>query len=129
MKRRWCLVLSLGLLCLVVAAVGFWNTWWGRAIRGVSRLEVRNMSSSLLDDVVITGSDTRDRQHATTAQQLEPGETVRLDVRTSDLILVSVTWKAGGTPERFSDHGLACPGETYVISVLDGGVVKTEYKR
>ena len=130
MKNRWLLICSCGVLvCVSIAVVVFWNTGWGRAIRGVSRVEVKNMSPSIFDDVIVTAHDAGGRPHSSTARRLEPGEVVRLDVRTSDLTLMGVTWNVGGIPMSLSEGGLACPGETFVVGVFDDGWAKTEHKR
>jgi len=129
MNRRRLIILSCGVLVCIGIGVGIWDTSWARAIRGISRLEVRNMSPSIFDDVTVLARDAKGRPHSSVARRLEPGEAVRLDVRTSDLTLVSVTWSQGGTPSSFSEGGLACPGETFVIGVFDDGWAKTEYSR
>ena len=106
-----------------------WDTYWGRAIRGVSRLKVENLSPHVLDDVTILAQDAGGRKHSSVAQRLQPGQTVRLDVRTSDLYLVSVTWNDQGTPKGFSEGGLACRGEVYVIELPEDGSARTHYER
>lgn len=130
MKKRWSIILN----CVVLVGVGIvmaglWDTYWVRAIRFVARLEVKNASPEILDDVTILAQDSGGRKHSSVAERLQPGETLRLNVKTSDLYLVSVTWNLRGRGKSFSDDGLACPGETYHIRLLGDGRAETWYQR
>ena len=130
MKKRWLLIsICMVLIAVGTAAVVLWNTSWGRLIRGISQLEVINLSPYVFEKVTVTARDGSGRQYSNSARRLEPGEVIRLAVRTSDLFLKSITWHKQGTPCRFSEGGLACRGETLVIEVFDNERAKVRYRR
>jgi hypothetical protein len=119
-------IVGLLLICLAVLAVSLSDHSLVRLLRGVSSFAIRNSSSSSLEKVIVREASGQTRMF----ESVSPGQTVRWDVRTADLIVNEVTWTQGGNAGRWAVGTNVCPGEVFQIEVLpDGSSSRGKYER
>jgi hypothetical protein len=128
-KRRF-ITIAVGVLSFFVASyfVG-WHTFLGRAVRGMSTVAVVNRTATALQSVGLSLTDSRGRQIDRRFENLQPRHTVRIGVRTSDLIVWRIVCEQGRRAFT-NDVGVnVTPGEVYVVAVDSPGSISGEYER
>lgn len=81
-----------------MSVVGYlvgWHTSLGRAARGVSTVAVVNRSATPLPSVSFYLTDSRGREIDRRFEYLQPHHSVRVGVRTSDLIIRRIVCEQG----------------------------------
>jgi len=120
-------ITGLLLICLAVLAVSLSDHSWMRLVRGVSSFAIRNSGSSPLEKVIVRGATAGQTR---VFDSVSPGQTVRWDVRTADLIVSEVTWTQRGSVGRWAVGTNVCPGEVFLVEVLpDGSCSRGKYER
>jgi hypothetical protein len=66
-------------------------------------------------------------EHTGGAEELAPGGQVAVQVRASDLYLREVSFTLEGRPVVHRPGGIACWGETFILSVSPDGSIQKSY--
>jgi len=89
-------------------------------------IEIRNAAGVPLYDVRIV-LFTSSQQWTEYVPVIETGRRVRFRRRVSDLFVSTLHFTLGGKTLVWSEGGIACPGETYVLTVGSEGEVRGSY--
>jgi len=91
-------------------------------------IEIRNEAGVPLSDVRIVLFSSS-RQWTEHVPVIEAGKRVRFRRRVSDLFVSTLRFTLDGKASTWSEGGIACPGETYVLTVGRDGDVTSSYER
>jgi hypothetical protein len=117
---RW----AVGLLLLLLAGVAV--SWCLQRV--APRIVLVNETGRALSRVRLVAFDTSG-EHANSREELPPGGQVAVQVRTSDLYLREVSFTLEGRPVVHRPSGIACWGETFIVSVAPDGSIQRSYGR
>jgi hypothetical protein len=132
MRSKWVkgavFVASVALL-LALGTGALWCSRWGRFILGISTFVVSNESATPLREVRVSFVAAGCGPASRTFDAIAPGKSRVIRVHTSDLILDRLEYNMGGEGHSYSEGGIACPGEEFVLSIKGPGQVTTSYRR
>ena len=114
----------------ILLAVGYWVGWrtfWGRALRGISTVSVRNESGAPFQYVHVHLTDSHRRVINRHFEFVKPHRRVRVAVRTSDLYLQRVVCEQGSQFFTFDDGDIATTGEVLELVVDSAGKFSRAY--
>ena len=127
MRKRFVIaaIAGLAMICLAVLAISLSDHRLVRAVRGISSFAIRNSGTSPLEKVTVQGAAAGQTR---VFDIVSPGQTVRWDVRTADLIVGEVTWTQGASDGRWAEGTNVCPGEVFLLEVLPDGSFRGAYE-
>ena len=129
MSKRQKLLIATGAgVSLVLGAfLGLTNA--GHFIIGVSTVALRNDSDGALHDVSVTVTHSGEESSSVSFVEVRPQQMVRVPRFTSDLYLREIGCTYKGKKLTFTESGLACRGEVFIVSVDSSGRFTTQYER
>ena len=127
-KRRF---IAIAASIVAVSIVGYsvgWHTYLGRAVRGISTVALVNRSAAPLQHVSFYLIDGRGRQIDRHFEHLQPRHTVRVGVRTSDLIVRRIVCKQGKLAFTYEPDANVTLGAVFLVSVDSQGTMSGNYE-
>ena len=119
---------ALSLLVIVTGAYVY-NSFWGRAVLGISTVVVANDSGSELRNVRVSLWASPSGPINRTFDAIAPGESQAIRVRTSDLFVHRLDYAIEDEECSYAEGGIACRGERFIISIKGPRHVTTGYGR
>ena len=106
---------------LVIGYVVGWHTSLGSFARGISSVALINNSGRQLPYVSFYLFDARGEQIVRHFGRLQPGRSVIVRVRTSDLIVRRIFCNEGQNPITYEEGANVTPGEVFLVAVDSHG--------
>ena len=127
MKKRHVIFAVAAVALLVAGYVVGWHTSVRRIVRGICSVVVTNNSGRELPYVSFYLFDDRGEQIMRHCGPLQPGHSVIIRVRTSDLIVRRIFCDEGQNPITYEDGRNVTAGKLLVVSVDSHGKMREAY--
>ena len=125
-KKRILIVTALA-VAICITGVLTYCSQTGRAVLGISTVVVANDSNEDLTDVRVALSTAQPTAIIKSFPRIPKGTRKFIRIRTSDLVVDSMDFILNGNKMRYTESGLACPGEELLLSIGASGKVNAHY--
>jgi hypothetical protein len=126
-KPKGIITLIAALLVAAVVHAVATRTFLGRSVLGISTVAVRNDSDTPLRSVIIELADSRRTNITRRFEIVQPHQSVRVRVRTSDLYVHKMSCNQGQRSIAYDDVDIASQGEVLELVVGSTGDISKSY--